>query len=55
MGKLSNYKWPFSIHLVIKHGHGQTRMNGGVHRNITYKWSIFQQAMFDYRRVAILT
>ena len=26
-------------------------LNGGFYRKITYKWSIFQQAMFDYRRV----
>ena len=26
-------------------------LNGGFNRNITYKWSIFQPAMFDYQRV----
>ena len=29
-------------------------MNGGFTRRITYKWSIFQKAMFEYRMVIII-
>ena len=28
-------------------------LNGGFNREITYRWSIFQQATFDYRRVSV--
>ena len=34
-------------HMVIKHGSGKSPMNGGLIKKITYKWSIFQHAMFD--------
>ena len=37
--------------LVIKHGNGESPMNGRFRRKITDKWSSFQHAMFDYRRV----
>ena len=38
--------------LVIKHGNGKSRINGGFGRKITEKWSTFRcHAMFDYRRV----
>ena len=37
--------------LVIKHGNGKSPVNGSFNRQISYKWSIFQPAMFDYRRV----
>ena len=30
---------------------GRYPMNGGFHGKLTDKWSIFQHAMFDYRRV----
>ena len=31
---------------------GKSSINGGFHRKITDEWSIFQPAMFDYRRVS---
>ena len=40
--------------LVLKHGNGKSPVNGGFkifHRKVVYTWSIFQQTMFDCRRV----
>jgi hypothetical protein len=36
---------------MIKRGNGQSPINGGLSGKINYKWGIFQQATFDYRRV----
>ena len=46
--KIYIYIW----YLVIKHGNGISPIKGSFDKkNIIYKWMIFQQAMFDYRRV----
>ena len=37
--------------LVIKHGNGKSPVDKGFNKKITDKWSIFQHAMFDYRKV----
>ena len=37
--------------LVIKHGNAKSARNWCFNRTITDQWSIFQPAMFDYRRV----
>ena len=45
------------IELVIKDGNGTspiTSINGGLIRKLTDKWSIFQPAMLDSRRVSTL-
>ena len=38
-------------HLIIKHGNGQSLINGVFNRKIADKWSICQHAMVDFRRV----
>ena len=40
---------------LIKHGWKIPELNGGVNRKIIDKWSIFQHAMFDCRRVNVST
>ena len=37
-----------SGNLVIIHGNEKSHVNQGFNGKITYKWSMFQQAMFDY-------
>ena len=45
-----DYEW--DIHSgFIKHGWKISELNGGLNGKIAYKWSIFQHAMFDCRRV----
>ena len=34
---------------------GKFCINGGIDRKIIDKWSVFQQTMFDYRRVVSFT
>ena len=38
----------FDYHLIRN---GKSPVNGSVHWEITYKWLIFQQAMFNYHKV----
>ena len=39
---------------VIKHGSGKSPVHGGFDRKIIFGWSIFQHAMFDYRKEKLM-